>query len=177
MCTITSNSTICPQSMFMGFVWFSDQTAITSSNSIRPNQLILATETSCVFFEVRTELLHIVQTSFEELMLRPRVQVVGGSFTFCILLFKQVSIAFLGRWSTTPLAWRSKSWKVFRKLLTTTVLKGVLWNWMSVKWLRQAKCDGETIRAHLSKSSIHFSMDTALPRVEQLCSLRRHEVL
>jgi hypothetical protein len=46
----------------MGFVRFSEQTAIISLNSF--NQLIVVMETSYVFFAVRTELLNIIWTSF-----------------------------------------------------------------------------------------------------------------
>jgi hypothetical protein len=38
----------------MGFVWFSELTAIISLHSV--NQFIVLMETCCVFFEVRTEL-------------------------------------------------------------------------------------------------------------------------
>jgi hypothetical protein len=46
----------------MGFLWFSLQTAIISLNSI--NQLIFVMVTGCVLFEVRTEFLNIICTSF-----------------------------------------------------------------------------------------------------------------
>jgi hypothetical protein len=43
---------------FVGFVWFSLQTAIISLNSI--NQLIFVMVKCCVLFEVRTEFLNII---------------------------------------------------------------------------------------------------------------------
>jgi hypothetical protein len=46
----------------MGFAWFSLQTAIISLNSI--NQLIFVMVKCDVLFEVRTEFLNVVWTSF-----------------------------------------------------------------------------------------------------------------
>jgi hypothetical protein len=51
-----------PYFVFMGSVWSSLQTAITSSNSI--NQLIFVTMKFYDFFEVRTEFLSTIYTSF-----------------------------------------------------------------------------------------------------------------
>jgi hypothetical protein len=50
-----SNSTFCPHSVFMCFVWISEQTAIISLYSI--NWLVFITETECVYCAVRTEFL------------------------------------------------------------------------------------------------------------------------
>ena len=47
-----SNSTFCPHSVFMYFVWISEQTAIISLYSI--NWLVCITETECVYCAVRT---------------------------------------------------------------------------------------------------------------------------
>ena len=47
-----SNSTFCPHSVFMYFVWISEQTAIISLYSI--NWLIIITGTECVYCAVRT---------------------------------------------------------------------------------------------------------------------------
>jgi hypothetical protein len=41
------NPTFCPHSVFMCFVWISEQTAIISLYSI--NWLVFVTETECVF--------------------------------------------------------------------------------------------------------------------------------
>jgi hypothetical protein len=47
-----TNSAFCPQSVFMCFVWISEQTAIISLYSI--NWLVFITETDCVYCVVRT---------------------------------------------------------------------------------------------------------------------------
>ena len=47
------NSTFCPHSVFMCFVWTSEQTAIISLYSI--NWLVFITETECVYCAVRIE--------------------------------------------------------------------------------------------------------------------------
>ena len=49
----THNSTFCPHSVFMCFVWISEQTAIISLYNI--NRLVFITETVCVYCAVRTE--------------------------------------------------------------------------------------------------------------------------
>jgi hypothetical protein len=54
-----SNCTFCPHSVFICFVWISEQTAIISLYSI--NWLVFITETECVYCAVRTECLHIIQ--------------------------------------------------------------------------------------------------------------------
>jgi hypothetical protein len=46
------NSTFCPHSVFMCFVWISEQTAIISLHSI--NWLVFITETECVYCAART---------------------------------------------------------------------------------------------------------------------------
>ena len=52
-------STFCPHSVFMCFVWISEQTAIISLYSI--NWLVCITETECVYCAVRTGYLYIIQ--------------------------------------------------------------------------------------------------------------------
>jgi len=47
-----SSSTFCPHSLFMCFVWISEQTAIISLYNI--NWLVCVTETECVYCAVRT---------------------------------------------------------------------------------------------------------------------------
>ena len=62
MCTASltfSNSTFCQHSVFMCFVWISEQTAIISLYSI--NWLVCITETECVYCAVRTGSLYIIQ--------------------------------------------------------------------------------------------------------------------
>ena len=51
-CLTFSNSTFCPHSVFMCFVWISEQTATISLYSI--NWLVFITETQCVYCAVRT---------------------------------------------------------------------------------------------------------------------------
>jgi hypothetical protein len=66
-------STFCPHSVFMCFVWISEQTAIISLYSI--NGLVCITETECFYCAVWTESLPIIQidlkcrTSYEILMI------------------------------------------------------------------------------------------------------------
>ena len=57
-----TNSTFCPHSVFMCFVWIWEQTAIISLYSI--NWLVFVTETECVYCAVRTGYLYIIQVSF-----------------------------------------------------------------------------------------------------------------
>ena len=47
-----NNSTFCPHSVFMCFVWISEQTAIISLYSI--HWLVFITETECVYCAVRS---------------------------------------------------------------------------------------------------------------------------
>ena len=60
-----SNSTFCPDSVFMCFVWIWEQTGIISLYSI--NWLVFITETECVYCAVRTGYLYIIQVSFSGL--------------------------------------------------------------------------------------------------------------
>jgi len=55
------NSTFCPHSVFMCFVWISEQTAIISLYSI--NSLVCITETKCVYSAVRTGSLYTILRS------------------------------------------------------------------------------------------------------------------
>ena len=54
-----NNSTFCPHSVFMCFVWISEQTAIISLYNI--NWLVFRTETECVYCAVRTECLYAIR--------------------------------------------------------------------------------------------------------------------
>ena len=62
-----SNSTFCPNSVFMCFVWIWEQTAIISLYSI--NWLVFITETQCVYCAVRTASLYIILCSAHTLYL------------------------------------------------------------------------------------------------------------
>ena len=53
-----NNSTFCPHSVFMCFMWISEQTAIISLYNI--NWLVCITETVCVYCAVRAESLYII---------------------------------------------------------------------------------------------------------------------
>ena len=69
ICTANSltfnNSTFCPHSVFVCFVWISEQTAIISLYNI--NWLVFITETVCVYCAVRTEFRRLDSTLvFEE---------------------------------------------------------------------------------------------------------------
>ena len=55
------NSTFCPHSVFMCFVWIWEQTAIISLYSI--NWPVCVTETECVYCAVRTGSLYIILRS------------------------------------------------------------------------------------------------------------------
>jgi len=58
-----NNSTFCPHSVFMCFVWISEQTAIISLYNI--NWLVLITETECVDCAVRTKCIYIYNTGYQ----------------------------------------------------------------------------------------------------------------
>jgi hypothetical protein len=59
---IISNSTFCPHSGFMCFVWIWEQTAIISLYSIK--WLFFVTETECVYCAVRAERLTLTNCTF-----------------------------------------------------------------------------------------------------------------
>ena len=61
------NATFCPHSVFMCFVWISEQTAIISLYNI--NLLVFVTETECVYCAVRTGSLYTYTTRIYYLML------------------------------------------------------------------------------------------------------------
>ena len=61
-CLTFSNSTFCPHSVFMCFVWIWEQTAIISLYSI--NWLVCITETECVYCAVRTGSLYTASLTF-----------------------------------------------------------------------------------------------------------------
>ena len=65
MVTISlTNPTFCPHSVFMCFVWISEQTAIISLYSI--NWLVCITEMECVYCAVRTGCLSVLQSNLIE---------------------------------------------------------------------------------------------------------------
>ena len=63
-----TNSAFCPHSVFMCFLWISEQTAIISLYSI--NGLVFITETECVYCAVRTGYLYIIEAKFHPQIFR-----------------------------------------------------------------------------------------------------------
>ena len=59
-----NNSTFCPHSAFMCFVWIWEQTAIISLYSI--NWLVYITETECIYCAVRAEPLQLTSVSISQ---------------------------------------------------------------------------------------------------------------
>ena len=59
-----NNSTFCPHSVFMCFVWISEQTAIISLYNINWVVFTCITETECVYCAVRTGSLNVIQVIF-----------------------------------------------------------------------------------------------------------------
>jgi len=57
-----SNSTFSPHTVFMCFVWISEQTAIISLYNI--NWLVFITQTQCVYCAVRAASLNVIQVKF-----------------------------------------------------------------------------------------------------------------
>jgi hypothetical protein len=64
-----SNSTFCPHSVFMCFVWIWEQTAIISLYNI--SWLVFITETQCVYCAVRTGSLYLIPRSAHTVYLCP----------------------------------------------------------------------------------------------------------
>jgi hypothetical protein len=75
-----SNSTFCPHSVFVCFVWISEQTAIISLYSI--NLLVFITETECVYCAIWTGYLNIIQISLSPYLLED----VGGNGGIILLI-------------------------------------------------------------------------------------------
>jgi hypothetical protein len=64
-----NNSTFCPHSVFMCFVWISEQTVIISLYRI--NWLVFITETECVYCSVRTECLYTIAANPKDERAKP----------------------------------------------------------------------------------------------------------
>ena len=77
------NSTFCPHSVFMCFVWIWEQTAIISLYSI--NWLVFITETECVYCAVRTGSLYIILRSARTVYL----------CVLCVWIWEQTAIISL----------------------------------------------------------------------------------
>ena len=76
--------TFCPHSVFMCFVWISEQTAIISLYNI--NWLVCITETECVYCAVRTGSLNAVEVNIKALSGWHNQFLILNSFT-CLPMF------------------------------------------------------------------------------------------
>jgi len=104
-----SNSTFCPHSVFMWFVWIWEQTAIIPLYSI--NWLVFITETECVYCAVRTGSLYTASLTF-------------SNSTFCPHI---VFVCFVWIWEQTAIiSLYNINWLVF---ITETecLLRGTDW--------------------------------------------------
>ena len=70
-----SNSTFCPHSVFMCFVWIWEQTAIISPYNI--NWLVFLTETECVYCAVRTGPLYTASLTFTNSTFFPQTAIIS----------------------------------------------------------------------------------------------------
>ena len=97
-----NNSTFCPHSVFMCFVWISEQTAIISLYNI--NWLVCITETECVYCAVRTGYLWFIlnlifksstedsdKTKLTNLL---QIMTCTGAFSGSIILSKIADLLF-----------------------------------------------------------------------------------
>ena len=103
-----SNSTFCPHSVFMCFVWMWEQTVIIFLYSI--NWLVCITETECVYCAVRTGPLYTASLTF-------------SNSTFCP---HSVFMCFMWMWEQTAIIINNISWLV---CITETecLLRGTDW--------------------------------------------------
>ena len=85
-----SNSTFCPHSVFMCFVWIWEQTAIISLYSI--NWLVFITETECVYCAVRTGSLYTASLTFSNSAFCPH-----SVFMCFVWIWEQTAIISLYR--------------------------------------------------------------------------------
>ena len=83
-----SNSTFCPHSVFMCFVWIWEQTATISLYSI--NWLVFTTETECNYCAVRTGSLYTASLTFSNSTFRPH-----SVFTCFVWIWEQIAIISL----------------------------------------------------------------------------------
>ena len=85
------HSTFCPHSVFMCFVWISEQTAIISLYSI--DWLVFITEMECVYCAVRTGSLNIIPVSYR---VRRVSKIARATISFVISLCLSVRTEQLG---------------------------------------------------------------------------------
>jgi len=101
-----SNSTFCPHTVFMCFVWIWEETAIISLYIF--NWLVFITETDCVYYAVRTGSLHAASLTF-------------SNSTFCP---HTVCMCFVWIWEQTAIISLYIINRLF--LISTRTIKGVL---------------------------------------------------
>ena len=76
-----NNSTFCPHTVFMCFVWISEQTAIISLYNI--NCLVFITEMEIVYCAVRTGYLYKIQVNFCHRSAKARVRSQASPSKIC----------------------------------------------------------------------------------------------
>jgi len=102
-------STFYPHSVFVCFVWIGEQTAIISLYCI--NCLVFITETVCVYCEVRTEYLYIIQVPLKPSGNQKYPQLTFTYSTFCP---HSVFMCFVWIWEQTAIiSIYSINWLVF----------------------------------------------------------------
>jgi len=96
-----TKSTFCPHTVFMCFVWISEQTAIISLYSI--NWLVCITERVCVYCAVRTGSWNVIQANL-------RLLSISCAHHNCALQYAQLTFTYVSCYSSaqtrTPIGWR-----------------------------------------------------------------------
>jgi hypothetical protein len=111
----STNSTFCPHSVLMCFVWISEQTAIVSLYSI--NWLVFITETECVYCAVQAESWNVIVFNICLYTFNPNyISLTGEQVSLSLL--QQCALAlptFHYSWLSTPnrLTDKSKDSKAF----------------------------------------------------------------
>ena len=115
-----SNSTFCPHSVFMCFVWIWEQTAIISLHNL--NWLVFITETECVYCAVRAGPLYIIDVN-SSVQAVPSLKlsfsclsVPKPGFSCCEQTDR--GTVFILRHSNSPLPVSFHSYSTFMSLLT-----------------------------------------------------------
>ena len=141
-----TNSTFCPHSVFMCFVWIWEQTAIISLYS--NNWLVFITETECVYCAVRTGYLNVIwvicfiwiweQTAIISLyninwlvFITETECSLRVTFTNCTFCSRSVFMCFVWIWEQTAIISPHINWKVFVVSMECVVL--------SVRWYSSFK--------------------------------------
>jgi hypothetical protein len=127
LCTASCNvNRSCPHSVFMCFVWISDQTAITSLYSI--NWLVFITETQCVYCAVR-----IWSSCKAQWFLYVPPGLTFANSTFCphsaFMCFVWISE------QTAIISLCSINWQVFRTETQCVYCAVGIWSSCKAQWL------------------------------------------